>query len=124
MAQTSGDVDGTTTFAGIISLEGDAGDNEFEFGLSGSLDGDITGGGGADEIDIILVTGANNIVDLTTSQISGVLDTGTFSGIGSFMGDNSADTLISSGTKFNIDGANSGDVDGTNHLCRVHQSRG
>ena len=112
-----------TTFAGFISLEGDAGVNEFEFGASGSLDGNINGGAGADEVDISAIGGPHT-VDLTalTSQISGGILDGTLTDIETFTGDDTADILISLGS-FNINGANSGNVNGA-PFARVHQSHG
>ena len=99
-------------FTKFGSLVGGPGNDVFKFVTGGSLTGGINGGGGNDTIDDSSLTAALTL-NLATSTIT--LVTGSFSNIQNVIGGTSTTNQIiaqSSGTTFNITGANIGNAAG------------
>ena len=99
-------------FTKFGSLVGGPGNDMFKFVAGGSLTGGINGGGGNDTIDDSSLTAALTL-NLATSTIT--LVTGSFSNIQNVIGGTSTTNQIiaqSSGTTFNITGANIGNAAG------------
>ncbi|MBX3604130.1 MAG: filamentous hemagglutinin N-terminal domain-containing protein [Piscinibacter sp.] len=104
---------GGTTLTGVGRITGGAGDDSFVFGASGSLVG-ITGGGGANTLDLAAKAGAVAI-DLGAGTAT---DAGTFTGITAVVGNDGttgANTTLTGpgGTQtFAVTGTNAGSVAG------------
>ncbi len=107
----SGSVSGST-FSSFENLTGGLGNDRFVFFPGGSVSGNIDGGGGTNTLDDSNLAGliAVNLQTDTAPDIGG-----RFSNIGNFIGSaSSTDTLIGpdSGATWNVNGANSGTVNG------------
>jgi hypothetical protein len=100
----SGTVNGAP-FTGIANLAGGAGNDAFQFGVSGSVSGTITGGGGSDWLDYSASTLPVQ-VDLTVGSATGVNGgaAGGVSGILNVRGGLGNDTLTGGGGNILVGG--------------------
>jgi hypothetical protein len=102
---------GNLSFLAVESVVGGSGDDQFVFGPTGRLVGQVLGGSGSDTLNFSAKTLAHS-VDL---QLNTATSTGGISGIESFIGSSLAtitDVLIgaNSSTTWTIHGANSGSL--------------
>ena len=99
--------------AASTSLYGNGGNDRFAFNLTGSLTGNIDGGAGTNNTLDYGSFGSPVTFNLTTGTVTGM--TGLLSNIQTFVGSGSSDTLVGygAGSTFNVNGTNSGNVNGS-----------
>ncbi|MHC5112633.1 MAG: beta strand repeat-containing protein, partial [Planctomycetota bacterium] len=124
-AANSGTVNGLA-FSGIENLTGGAAADTFAFGAAGSLAGSIAGGGDSDELDVSAPADVTvNLGDSSATILNGGGANG-FSGIETFTGNGTNDTLVgtSSADTFATTGIDDGTVAGVTYTDFVNLSGG
>jgi hypothetical protein len=100
-------------FSGVENLSGGTAADTFTFLTSGSISGNLDGGGGGDTLDYHNLAGPIT-VNLQTQKAPAI--GGTFSNISSLVGSGGSDTLVGpdGGAAWNLTDPNAGSVSGVN----------